>query len=79
MHKWLPIAIITYLWPGLIPAVWAQMRADADDPPLTPVWAPGLLLGQRVMAAICMVPTVLLWLIFLPPTIYRSVIRGTSG
>jgi hypothetical protein len=52
MRKWLLIAIVIYLVPGLVYAVWGQLRADPDDAPPMPVWAPGLSLGQRVMAAL---------------------------
>jgi len=79
MRKWLLIAIVIYLVPGLVLAVGWQLRADADDPPPMPVWAPGLSLGQRVMAALWMVPSVLLWPVFLPPTIYWWLIRGACG
>lgn len=79
MRKWLRIAIVIYLLIGLANAVWVQVRADPDDPPPMPIWAPGLSLGQRLMAAIWMVPVVLLWPIFLPLTIYWCLIRGTCG
>lgn len=79
MRKWLLIAIVIYLIPGLLLAVWAQLRADPEDPPPMPVWAPGLSWGQRVMAALWMVPSVLLWPVFLPPTIYWCLIRGACG
>jgi len=79
MRRWLLIAIILYLLPGLVYAVWVQLRADADDPPPMPVWAPKLSLGQRLMAAIWMVPFVLLWPIFLPPTVYWCLMRGVCG
>jgi hypothetical protein len=79
MRKWLMIAIVVYLLPGLGLAVWAEVRAEPADPPPMPVWAPGLSFGQRVMAAIWMVPVVLLWPIFLPPTIYWCLLKGACG
>jgi hypothetical protein len=77
--RWLLIAVIIYLLPGLALAVWAQLLADLSDPPPMPVWAPSLSLGQRVAAALWMLPTVLLWPVFLPPTIYWCFIRGACG
>jgi hypothetical protein len=79
IRKWLLIAIVIYLPPGLLLAAWAQLRADPEDPPPMPVWAPGLSWGQRVMAALWMVPSVVLWPVFLPPTIYWCLIRGACG
>jgi len=79
MRRWLRIAIVIYLFIGLANAVWVQIRADPEDPPPMPVWAPGLSLGRRLAAAVWMVPVVLLWPIFLPPTIYWYLTRGACG
>lgn len=79
MRKWLPIAIVIYAVPGLLLAVWAQVRAEPEDPRPMPVWGPGVPVGQRVMAALWMVPSVLLWPVFLPPTIYWCLIRRACG
>lgn len=79
VRKWLIIVVVVYLVPGLLFGVWAQLRADPEDPPPVPVWAPGLSLGQRVMGALWMVPSLLLWPVFLPPTIYWCLIRGACG
>ena len=79
MRKLLLIAVAVYLLIGLANAIWVQVRADPNDPPPMPVWAPELSLGRRLMAAIWMVPDVLLWPIFLPPTIYWCLIREACG
>lgn len=79
MRKWVLAAIIVYLLIGLAYAVWVQIRADPNDPPPMPIWAPGLSLGQRLMAVVWEIPTVLLWPIFLPPTIYHCFLRRTCG
>jgi hypothetical protein len=79
MRKLPLIAITVYPLPGLARAVWVQVRADPDDPPAMPAWVPGLQFGQRIVSAIWMVPTALLWPIFLPPTIYWCITRGVFG
>ncbi len=78
-RKLLRIAIVIYLLIGLAYAVWVQARADPNDPPPMPVWAPGLPLGQRFWAIISMMLDVLLWPIFLPPTLSWWLRRGKSG
>ena len=68
--------MLIYLLIGLANAAWVQARADPEDPPPMPVWAPGLSFGRRLAAAVWMVPDVLLWPIFLPPTVYWYLTRG---
>ncbi len=79
MRKRLLIAIVVYLVSGFLLAGCAQLRTEPEDPPPMPVWAPGLSWGQRVMAALWMAPSVLLWPLYLPPTIYGCLIRGACG
>ena len=56
-------------------AVWGQMTADPNDTP-TPIWVTGLSPGERVgLFLTVFVPTVLLWPLLLPATIYHAM-RG---
>lgn len=79
MRRWLWAAIAFYLLIGLAHGVWVQVRADPNDPPPMPIWAPGLSFGHRLGAVLWMVPVVLLWPIFLLPTIYWCLIQRGCG
>ncbi len=69
--KFLLYFAIIYLLIGFGYAVYVQIIADPTDPPPMPVWAPGLSLTERLISFfLYFVPCVLLWPIFLPPTIW---------
>ncbi len=77
LKKALLYFVIIYLLIGFGFAVYGQIIADPNDPPPMPVWAPGLSLSRRFMSFfLYFFPSVLLWPIFLPPTIW-CLIRGT--
>jgi hypothetical protein len=74
LRKALLYFMIIYLLIGFGFAVYGQIIANPNDPPPMPVWAPGLSLSRRLMSLfLYFLPSVLLWPIFLPPTIYHAI------
>ena len=73
MRKVLLYFVLIYLLIGFGYAVYMEITADPNDTP-TPIWAPGLSLGERLgVFLFVFIPCVLLWPFLLPPTIYHVI------
>lgn len=70
--------LVLYVLIGFAYAFYVQVKADPNDPPPVPIWAPGLSLVERAWVfLIYFVPAVLCWPVFLPPTIWWCFIKHT--
>jgi len=69
--------VAVYLLIGFAYAVYVQIKADPNDPPPMPVWAPGLSVGERLGAFLLgFVLPGLLWPLFLPPTLWWCLFKN---
>lgn len=71
LPKTLIIIAAVYFMIGFAYGIYVQIKADPNDPPPIPIWAPGLSLGERLGAfLIGFVFPALFWPLFLPPTLW---------
>ncbi len=69
--------VAVYLLIGFAYAVYVQIKADPNDPPPMPVWAPGLSVGERLGAFLLgFVLPGLFWPFFLPPTLWWCLFKN---
>lgn len=71
------LILVVYLLIGFTYAAYVQIKADPNDPPPIPIWAPGLSPSERLGAFLLgFVLPALLWPIFLPPTLWWCLFKN---
>jgi len=78
LPKTILYVVAVYLMIGFTYAIYVQIKADPNDPPPIPIWAPGLSWGERLGAFLLgFVLPALFWPIFLPPTLWWCLFKNT--